>query len=443
MGNSAAKLPAERWQALVMDLFLQLKNKQGGCMTKTTYSEPPRKKLDEEMKQDDGLREKFVACLKNHKSSVDQLSERFNMTRKCVTEYIKFLRVDEGIKVESKEDKVGGGNLLYYINLLPTARNTYRISGPDEEERTMSFGFVSDLHFGSKFHLAESFHNVMDKLNDLGVTKVYIAGDVVDGYKVYRGQEITLKEWDVKGQSNLAAKAFAQHPTIEFEGIAGNHDYSFTKQNGVSALELIALQTNNFTNRGDIRADIIYHGIQIRLLHGGQGRVYATSYPSQTYLRDYLRGLSRRQIQNELPHILLLGHYHTMHQGREFGIQVMQPGSFQDGDNEYCLRHGLTGPNGAFHVELSYKNAEITRYRTTYIEPDPDILDKEKGAALAGLDIDDAESVAARERGEGETSEGVAQLVSELKKALTSKNKSAVPSILDRLGKIGFSGVDD
>ena len=331
---------------------------------------------------DNEFRNKFVARLLNHQSTVEQLAEKFKKPPEDIRENLAGLQ-REHIAILAKQSK-GSGNLLYSINIMPEAHNVFFISGKDNKDRTLDFGLASDLHFASVFHLPKSFHEAMSRLEDRGVTRVYVPGDIHDGTKIYKGHEVNLIAHTVEAQTDLAANAFSKHPNLEFWGIAGNHDYSFTQQNGAKPLAILEQKVDNFKNLGDLMADVIYHGIKIRLLHGASGRVYATSYPSQTYLRDYFRGLEKSELKNT-PHIILLGHYHTYYQGKDHGAFVLQPGSFQDGDNEYCVRRGLTGPAGAFHIQVRYKNGDIYEFNSTYVQPKAS--QKEKGSAFSKTTI--------------------------------------------------------
>ena len=334
------------------------------------------------LRKDGEFEQKFISRLKNHKSTIEELSAKLKMPKDDIEGYIRMLREKE-IQVTATQSK-STGEVFYYINQLPDAHNVYFISGPDKKDRMMDFGYVSDLHFASVFHLPKSFHESMKSLESYGITRVYISGDLLDGTKIYKGHEVNLLRWGVNEQADIAAEAFAMHPTLEFWGIAGNHDYSFTQQNGVKPLAILEKKADNFKNLGDFMADVVYHGIKIRLLHGGGGRAYATSYPSQTYLRDHFRGLEREDLM-DVPHVLLLGHYHTFYQGKDHGVMVFQPGSFQDGDNEYCVRRGLTGPAGAFRIQLNYSNAVIKESHVSYIQPA--VVAEEKGTAFAKTSI--------------------------------------------------------
>ena len=198
-------------------------------------------------------------CLKNHKSTIGRLSEQFHITQEEVKSYIWMLREDFENITTIKSNKTG--ELLYYLKVLPNANNVYFINGPDKKERVLRFGFVSDMHFSSIFHMSESFHDVMDKLENLGVSKVYVAGDILDGAGMFKGHEETLRQFDVDGQTKIAAEAFAKHPSLEFWGISGNHDISFIKYNKkVNPLEILEMKSDNFKNLGNTSADVICHG---------------------------------------------------------------------------------------------------------------------------------------------------------------------------------------
>ncbi len=331
----------------------------------------------DEMIRDEKFRDRLINRLKNHILTSNQLAERMKVDRDEMVRCLEMLQ-QKGVTINVKSGR--GGHLLYHINVLPDTGNVYFISGPDRRRREMDFGASSDLHFASVFHLPKTFHEAMKAIEDRGITRVYVAGDIVDGVGIYRGHLENLTAFSVEKQTDIAAEAFIRHPNLEFWAVAGNHDYSFTKQNGTKPLAILEAKVDNFKNLGDMRADIIYHGIKIRLLHGGSGRTYATSYPSQTYLRDYFRGLEREDMK-DIPHVMVLGHYHTYYQGKDHGIFIVQPGSFQDGDNEYCLRRGLTGPAGLFHVNMKYSNGRIDEFNATYIQPQ--VAAQEKGKAFS------------------------------------------------------------
>jgi len=645
---------------------------------------------------------KLIARLKNHKLTLEEITDTFHLDAQEILQTIEELK-RQGVPVSLNTDH--SGNMVYHLNVQPQAGNVFVISQKDKKERVMTFGASSDLHFASIFHLPKTFYDAMKRLEDKGVTRVYVAGDIIDGFGIYSGHLENLAESTVERQTDLAAEALAKHPHLEFWGIAGNHSlhkdtevltpegwkkvsdctkdteigqfdintkeisfsnpdelenhfednlycfdgndmhqevswghhliinnnkmkattafkmpliqsqfplfvfkkqkgisltdaelqlivwvvcdgtivnhakyipnskkikiqfklskerkikrltqlltkrgikftftkasksginklqphyvriygddaraiysllngikrfpkyfikvtpeqakiiyeellqtdaslkkkifsltsinkedldilqqlflfnkyvtkinkvkkgsgfpngkqqyelvckqkvinnckvkkqikkyndlvycfvmpkgtlitrfngkialtgncYSFTKQNGVRPLALLEDKLDNFKNLGELRADVIYHGIRIRLLHGAGGRSYSLSYPTQCYLRDYFKGLDRSEM-GQVPHVMIVGHYHTQYFSKDHGVYILQPGSFQSGENEYCARRGLTGPNGCFFVTFTYKNGQILTFQTEYIEPQ--VSHKEKGLIAQGKRID-------------------------------------------------------
>lgn len=303
--------------------------------------------------------------LKNHKHTIEELAALQQVEVEEMADRIAELR-EEGTPIQSRFGRTGTEK--FFIDLRPRQGNVYYISGKSRKRRTMRFGAASDLHFASLFHLPNTFHETMKILEDLGVSKVYVAGDIHDGTDIYRGHDLNVVHASMERQTDMAAESLSKHPNMEFWGIAGNHDYSYTQKTGARPLGTLEAKVDNFKNLGDIAADVVYHGVRIRLLHGAGGRSYATSYPSQTYLRDLFKGLEAEDMAN-VPRIMIVGHYHTVFHTKDHGMHIVQPGSFQSGENEYCKRRGLTGPNGAYFVEAEYIDGFIERFSTEYIQP--------------------------------------------------------------------------
>lgn len=323
-------------------------------------------------------RKQLLRALRNRRLTLDGIAERLKRKPEQVEAWITQLR-DEGVEViESTPHR--SRTVHFHVNLLPTQGNVYTISKSRMEKTTMRFAASSDWHFASIFHLPRTWRAAMDRVRDEGINTVYVAGDLMDGVGIYRGHLENLVTPSVEHQTDIVAKAMARYPDITFWGIAGNHDYSFTKQNGIRPLALLEAKSDNFKNLGDLKADVIYDGVRVRMLHGAGGRAYATSYPTQTYLRDYFKGLRQDEMM-DLPDIMIVGHYHTLYVGHDHGMWILQCGSFQDGDNEYCVRRGLTGPNGLFLVEATVCRGDIQEFQTRYIQPT--VARSEKGSAFA------------------------------------------------------------
>jgi len=329
------------------------------------------------------LQTQIVQTLKTHKLTIDELCEEFKIEKELMNDHLETLQTDYHVDLNAakgpKQKK-----LRYHINMLPDVGNVYFISGKDKEHREETKVASSDYHFASKFQLPKTWVDAMKTVEDAGITKVWVAGDLMDGVNIYRGHLENLLVTSVEDQTDMVAEYLSKFPNLEFWGIAGNHDYSYTKQNGTKPLAILEAKVDNFKNLGDLKADVIEHGIRTRLLHGASGRAYARSYPSQTYLRDYFGGSEFKDMQN-MPNIILLGHYHTFYVGKDHGIFIVQSTSFQDGDNEYCIRRGLTGPNGLVLMNYKYSDGIIDEFSTKLVQPR--IAQKEKGKAFAKTSI--------------------------------------------------------
>jgi len=312
------------------------------------------------------IEKRLLRKLRNYKLSLEDLAVAMNVEEETVGAWLEELRED-GVNVDEQRAH-RGRKVLYHVNVLPDTGNVWNLSPSSNDTETLKFAATSDWHFASRFHLPKSWHESMKRTVDIGINRVYVAGDLMDGVNIYRGHLENLLAFSVEDQTDMVAAGIEKYPELTFYGISGNHDYSYTKQNGVKPLSMLEAKVDNFINLGDMRADVVDRGVIIRLLHGAGGRAYARSYPSQTYLRDYFSGLEKEDMQ-DLPQILMIGHYHTVYFGKDHGIFIMQSGSFQDGDNEYCIRRGLTGPAGLFHVESEVHRGKLDGLATNYVQP--------------------------------------------------------------------------
>lgn len=313
----------------------------------------------------DKTKARMIKHLRNDVCELSELVKDFGLSAGAVRGIVKTLKRER----VSISERMENGKTFYHIRVLPDSGNVYRISEATDETVIMRFAVAADFHMGNKFHLSGTWHDAMRITEDAGIKTVYVSGDVLDGQNVYHGQLENLCAFGVEGQTDLAAEAISKHPRLRFKAISGNHDYSFTKLNGVKPLAVLEQKVKNFKNCGDLRADVIQNGVRMRMIHGASGRSYARSYPSQTYLRDYFTGLDKRQFV-DVPDMMFLGHYHTMYQGKDHGIFVLQPGSFQDSENEYCIRRGLTGPIGLWHIKMTVKSGVILDLSTKYVQPE-------------------------------------------------------------------------
>lgn len=93
--------------------------------------------------------------------------------------------------------------------------------------------FISDIHVGSKVFLKDVFENFLEWIGDENnptarrVKYLFIAGDLVDGVGVYKGQQKELEITDIIEQYGELAKLLRKVPKrITMFACPGNHDAS-------------------------------------------------------------------------------------------------------------------------------------------------------------------------------------------------------------------------
>lgn len=303
------------------------------------------------------LSNKIFKLLRQQKLTRKELAELTEQKQKDVSFILRALEA-KGIPVQT-EGK--GADKTYYVADMRYQPSYHVISPASSTFIELNFGVMSDTHAGSYQFDGEGLEECMEKALQEDIDFFTHSGDLLDGYKVYRGQLNNLKVWKVEDQVEILAEVLDNSP-IPIYGIGGNHDDSYTKQNGVRPSRLLSQQVQNYIDLGDYEADLVVEGLDVRLLHGAGGSAYARSYPSQKYLRNLADG----GVSN-LPDILLLGHYHTSMVFKSHGVNVIHPGNFQK-PNDFMVRRGLTGGRGLYVVKLEAQYGEILSMETKFIK---------------------------------------------------------------------------
>lgn len=128
-------------------------------------------------------------------------------------------------------------------------------------------------------------------------------GDLVEGERLYRGQEYERFLHGADAQIEFAVKNYPRRKGVCTKVIGGSHDYSFYKLAGIDVLESINRQRNDIEYLGMWGAFVEIDGIKIYLHHGTSGISYARSYK--------LQKLIEQLAPEQKPHMLFDGHYHV------------------------------------------------------------------------------------------------------------------------------------
>lgn len=211
---------------------------------------------------------------------------------------------------------------------------------------TLKFGVVSDTHLGSKYqqltHLA-SFYSLLARRK---IKTVFHCGDLVDGEKMYRGQEYEIFVHGADAQMNYAVSFYPSRKGITTYAISGNHDQSFFKSAGYNIVKGICERRDDMVYMGDDVA-MIEEGevpIKIMLMHGRSGVPYARSYRIQKVVE---------QLSSEnKPHFLFLGHYHVPNLTPGYrNVESVQMPCFQ-AQTPYLVAKGLQPSVGGVIVTV-------------------------------------------------------------------------------------------
>lgn len=178
------------------------------------------------------------------------------------------------------------------------------------ENNVIRFGLIGDTQIGSLYQRLDALKLFYERCADEGIEIILHAGDVIDGWHVYRGQEFELhphgRSWPE--QKKMFAESVPQIKGMRTIFITGNHDDSFKKLIGLIAGEELGLTRPDWEFIGqDVGMAILKteNGLKfkIQLLHPGGGiNQYALSYKPQRIIEAIPGG--------QKPDLLGIGHFH-------------------------------------------------------------------------------------------------------------------------------------
>lgn len=187
------------------------------------------------------------------------------------------------------------------------------------------FGVLSCTHYGSLYSNIAGVHAFYGEAKRQGARFMLHVGDVLDGYKMHKGQEFEQSEigWDAQ-----ATRFCTEAPDIlPTHFITGNHDESLKKLAGMRPGEELARRRPDWKLLGSCSGRITLAAgggkkCIVDLVHPGGGSSYALSYRPQK-LVESLEGGTK-------PDMYLIGHYHKAEWMPAYrNVCVVQAGCFQ------------------------------------------------------------------------------------------------------------------
>jgi predicted phosphodiesterase/biotin operon repressor len=301
---------------------------------------------------------KILKLLKQQKHTKAELAELLNVSQRDVHRTLKAL---EGKGVDISTRRMPQKGKVYWLSSPQDTQQYIVLSPASTEKQTHTFVVSSDWHCGSMYYDGDGLEACVNKCIEDGAEFGLHAGDIHDGYRVYRDQLSNLLEWTVEGQTDISAKSI-ENMGLHWYGIGGNHDYSYTRQAGIRPSKLLEHKTDFWHDLGDYAATIVVGGVEIQLVHGSGGSAYAVSYPAQKYLRNLAEGDI-----DSLAEILILGHFHTNLVFEIYKCVVIHPGNFLK-SHDFTMRKGLRGPRGLYKVSMTTQYGKLLTYDVDFIK---------------------------------------------------------------------------
>ena len=257
----------------------------------------------------------------------------------------------------------------YYLSRIPTPYSNYfdmtwlPLQG--------KLGLVSDTHLCSVADRLDLLGKAYDDFKRQGVKTVLHAGDLLDGWSVYRGHEQFIKEAGGANQARYAIKNYPMREGLKTYFVSGNHDNRSFEHDGVDICSLIV---NGFDHHDgthtDGRKDMVYLGqysrtllfpgdATVQLLHPRGGNAYARSYPQQKRARE-MKSETR-------PNLQVSGHYHTYCWVIEDITSMLSLSGMQD-ETEFFVRQGYSRQIGYCVAEYAIERRKFARLKIEYID---------------------------------------------------------------------------
>jgi hypothetical protein len=190
-------------------------------------------------------------------------------------------------------------------------------------------GLVADTHLCCKEQRLAELHTQYDLFVREGITTVFHAGNIIDGY-IPRINGESVFETTIDGQAQYVVDNYPSRPGITTYFITGDDHESWFAP-GFNIGGYIGLLAKNQGREdlvyiGHVEADVeIKSGkasTLIKIQHPGGGSSYARSYTGQKQV-EALEG-------GEKPAILIQGHYHVSNYMQERNVHVIGLPGFQD-----------------------------------------------------------------------------------------------------------------
>lgn len=253
------------------------------------------------------------------------------------------------------------------LMLMYKRRKPYEVPVASDEN-AIRFGLIGDTQIGSLYQERDGLAAFYQRCYDEGVMDVLHAGDVIDGWRVYKGQEFELrpegKSW--AEQKNLFINEMPRHDGQRTVFITGNHDVSFKNLVGLAVGDELAAVRPDWKFIGQDIGDVTLktkqgQAFRVRLLHPGGGTAYAVSYHAQKIVEAMSGG--------EKPDMVAIGHYHKAFFMPAYrNVESIQVGCFQS-QTPFMIRQHIAAHVGGWilTVHLNERKKLTSRVKAEFV----------------------------------------------------------------------------
>jgi predicted phosphodiesterase len=228
------------------------------------------------------------------------------------------------------------------------------------EGKLYKIGVVSDTHLCNTYQQLTHLRTIYGEFARQGISEVLHPGDIVDGQKMYRGQEYHLFAQGADAQTEYAINNYPCELGITTYAISGNHDLSFLSNAGYNVVRRICSLRDDMEWVGDEGAYVELPGGLVCYLNHGAG-----SMPKSRSLK-LQQGVDALGSYEEKPDLYIMGHYHIQGWWHYQGVACFYPGCFE-GRTDFMLKHKLYPQIGGWILEYRIVGGETVSFKSQWL----------------------------------------------------------------------------